>query len=114
MMANINKTIHIGRVVEDPEIRENTKGTPVANFRIATEEYWVDPDGCKQRRTEKHRCVAWGKLAEVCERFMQKGSQVFIQGKLENHEWEDGKGIQRVSTEIVVKELTILENRKEN
>lgn len=112
-MAGVNKVILIGNLGADPEVRYTPSGQPVANFRIATSETWMDKQGQKQERTEWHRVVAWGKLAELCGEYLQKGRQVFIEGKLQTRQWEDRDGNKRFTTEIQAKELTFLGGRGE-
>ena len=112
-MAGVNKVILIGNLGADPEVRYTPSGQPVANFRIATSETWMDKQGQKQERTEWHRVVAWGKLAELCGEYLQKGRQVFVEGKLQTRQWEDRDGNKRFTTEIQAKELTFLGGRTE-
>ncbi len=104
-MADVNKVILIGRLGADPEIRYTPSGTAVANFRIATNERWINKQGEKQERTEWHRIVAWGKLGEFCGQYLTKGKQVYIEGRLRTRSWEDKDGNKRSTTEIFAERL---------
>src|SRR4051812_43740861 len=108
MAGGVNKVILIGNLGADPELRYTPSGQPVANFRIATSESWMDKQGQKQERTEWHRIVAWGKLAELCGEYLKKGRQVYIEGKLQTRQWEDRDKNKRFTTEIQARELTFL------
>jgi single-strand DNA-binding protein len=113
MAGGVNKVILIGNLGADPEVRYTPSGQPVANFRIATSESWVDKQGQKQERTEWHRIVAWGKLAELCGQYLAKGRQVFVEGKLQTRQWDDRDGNKRFTTEIQAREITFLGGRGE-
>lgn len=101
-MAGVNKVILIGNLGQDPEIRHLPSGDAVANVSIATAETWKDKQGQKQERTEWHRVVFFGKLAEIVERYLTKGSKVYVEGKLRTRKWQANDGTDRYSTEIVV------------
>ena len=107
-MAGVNKVILIGYLGQDPEVRYTQNGVPVANFSIATSEQWKDRDGVKQEHTEWHRIVAWNRLAEICGEYLHKGSQVYIEGKLQTRSWDDRDGNKRYATEIVAQSMTML------
>jgi single-strand DNA-binding protein len=107
----VNKAILIGNLGGDPELRSTPSGTPVATFTLATNESWTDRDGQKQERTEWHRIVAWGKLAEICGQYLRKGRQVYIEGRLTTRSWEDRQGNQRKTTEIVAQQMLMLGSR---
>ncbi|MBC8451068.1 single-stranded DNA-binding protein [bacterium] len=107
----INKVILIGNLGGDPELRSTPSGTPVATFTLATNESWTGKDGVKQERTEWHRIVAWGKLAEICGQYLLKGRQVYIEGRLTTRSWEDKQGVQRKTTEIVARDMQMLGGR---
>ncbi len=98
-MGGLNKAMLIGRLGGDPEIKTIGTGDTVCNFSMATSENWMK-DGEKQERTEWHRVVAWGRLAEVCVNYLAKGKQVYVEGKLQTRSYEDNEGIKRWSTEI--------------
>ena len=100
-MASVNKVILLGNLGADPELRYTNSGTAVANFRIATNERWNDKNGEAQERTEWHNIVAWGKLAEICGKYLKKGRTVYIEGRLQTRSWEDQSGNKRYTTEIV-------------
>ncbi|MCG6895467.1 MAG: single-stranded DNA-binding protein [Desulfobacteraceae bacterium] len=105
----INKVILIGNLGRDPEIRYAPSGTAVANFTIATSERWKDRDSGEWRdRTEWHRIVAFGRLAEICGEYLSKGRQVYIEGKLQTREWEDKEGNRRFTTEVLANEMKML------
>jgi single-strand DNA-binding protein len=108
MAGGLNKAFLMGNLGADPELRYTPSGQAVANFRIATSESWVDKQGQKQERTEWHRIVAWGKLAELCGEYLKKGRQVFVEGKLQTRQWEDRDGHKRFTTEIQAREITFL------
>lgn len=107
-MAGINKVILIGHLGADPELRYTPSGTPVANFRVATTERWVNKQGERSENTEWHRVVAWGKLGEFCGQYLSKGKQVYIEGKLRTRSWEGRDGNKRWTTEIVAQKLQLL------
>ena len=105
----INKVILVGNLGGDPEIRYIDNGTAVANFSIATSERWKDKNtGEMQNRTEWHRIVAWRKLAEICNQYLSKGRQVYIEGRLQTREWKDKDGNKRYTTEVVANEMKML------
>ncbi len=105
---SVNKVIIIGRLGADPELKTLGSGQAVANFNIATSENWVDREGQKQERTEWHRIVVWGKLAEICRQYLAKGRQVFVEGKLQTRSWEDQQGQKRYTTEIVANNIQFI------
>lgn len=105
---SVNKVIIMGRLGADPELKTLGSGQAVANFNVATSENWVDRDGQKQERTEWHRIVVWGKLAEICRQYLSKGRQVFVEGKLQTRSWEDQQGQKRYTTEIVASNVQFI------
>ncbi|MEA2114140.1 MAG: single-stranded DNA-binding protein [Thermodesulfobacteriota bacterium] len=109
----INKAILIGNLGADPELRYTQSGTPVASFRIATTERWKDKEGNQQEQTEWHNIVAWSRLAEICGEYLNKGSRVYIEGKLQTRKWQDQNGNDRYTTEIVAREMKMLTPRGE-
>ena len=111
MAGGVNKAILIGNLGADPEVRFTPGGQAVANFRIATSESWNDKNGQKQERTEWHRIVVWGKLAELCGEYLKKGRQCFVEGRLQTREWTDKEGKKNYTTEVVAKEVTFLGGR---
>jgi single-strand DNA-binding protein len=110
-MASVNKVILVGNLGADPELRYTNSGTAVANFRIATNERWNDKNGQQQERTEWHSIVAWGKLGEICGKFLKKGRSVYVEGRLQTRSWEDQSGNKRYTTEIVAQVMQMLGGR---
>jgi len=109
---SVNKVIVIGNLGANPDIRALPSGQNVANFSLATTERFTDRNGAKQERTDWHRIVAFGQLADTCDRFLSKGRQVYIEGRLTTRQYEakDGSG-KRYRTEIVARQLRLLGNR---
>lgn len=106
---SINKVILIGRLGQDPELKYTPSGAAVANFSIATSESWTDKSGQKQERTEWHRIVVWGKLAELCNQYLAKGRQCFVEGSLQTRSWDDQQsGQKRYMTEINARNIQFL------
>ncbi len=97
---SVNKVIILGRLGQDPELKYTPGGMAVCNFTVATSESWADKAGQKQERTEWHRVVVWGKLAELCNQYLAKGRQVFLEGSLQTRSWDDKNGQKRYTTEI--------------
>lgn len=112
MAMAINKVIVIGNLGTNPEIRALPSGQNVANFSLVTTERFKDRNGAKQERTDWHRIVAFGPLADTCERFLSKGRQVYIEGRITTRQYEakDGSG-KRYRTEIVTRQIRLLGNR---
>jgi len=109
MAKGVNKVILIGNLGRDPEIRSTANGTQQATFSIATSESWDDKDsGEKREKTEWHKIVAWRRLAEICGQYLKKGSQVYIEGKLQTRKWSDQDNNERYTTEIVAQNIQIL------
>lgn len=108
-MAGVNKVILIGFLGKDPEIRHTQSNVPVANLSVATSESWKDKQTDEwQEKTEWHRVTAWRHLAERAEKYLRKGKQVYIEGKLETRKWQDQNGQDRYTTEIVAIQLQLL------
>lgn len=107
-MAGINKVIIIGRLGQDPELRQTGNGQAVCTLNVATSENWTDKEGQKQERTEWHRVVIWGKQAENSAKYLAKGRQVFVEGKLQTRSWETQQGEKRYTTEIVANNVQFL------
>ena len=112
-MAGVNKVIIVGRLGKDPEVKTIGNGGTVATITVATSENWVDKEGAKQERTEWHRVVAWGKLAEICGKHLSKGRQVYVEGRLQTRSWEDQQGQKKYSTEIVASTVQFLGSANE-
>jgi len=112
-MGSLNKVMLIGNLGRDPELRSTPSGTQVANFSLATTENFTDRGGNRQERTEWHRVVLWGKLAEIAGQYLSKGRQVYIEGRLQTREWEDKQGQKRQTTEVVGTTMVMLGGRGE-
>lgn len=113
-MASVNKVILLGNLGADPEIRFTPGGQAVANFRMATSDSWTDKNtGQRQERTEWHRVVVWGKLAELCGEYLKKGRQCYVEGRLQTREWQDKEGQKRYTTEVVANQVVFLGGRGE-
>src|SRR5579859_887063 len=112
VVMSVNKVIVIGNLGANPEVRALPSGQNVANFSLATTERFTNRNGAKQERTDWHRVVAFGRLADTCERFLSKGRQVYVEGRLTTRQYEakDGSG-KRYRTEIVARQLRLLGNR---
>jgi single-strand DNA-binding protein len=108
MAGSINKVILIGRLGKDPEMRFTPSGKAVTNFTMATNEVWIDQNSEKQERTEWHRVVTWGKLAENCAKLLSKGKQIYIEGRIQTRQWDDKDGNKRYTTEIVANTMQLL------
>jgi single-strand DNA-binding protein len=110
-MSSLNKVMLIGHLGKDPEIRYTSEGSPVANFSLATSESWTDKSGSRQERTEWHNIVAWKNLAELAKRFLAKGRQVYIEGRIQTREWNDRDGNKRRTTEVIASQMVLLGSR---
>jgi single-strand DNA-binding protein len=107
-MAGVNKVILIGRLGGDPELRYTNSGTAVANFSLATSVNWVNKSGEREERTDWHRVVAFGRLGEICGEYLNKGKQIYVEGRLQTRSWEDKDGNRRKTTEVVALQLQML------
>jgi len=99
-MGSLNKAMLIGRLGRDPETKTTPSGTQVTTFSIATSDRYTDKQGQKQEKTEWHNIVAWSKLAEICSRYLSKGSEVYIEGSIQTRSWDDKDGKKQYRTEI--------------
>ena len=108
---SVNKVILVGRLGRDPETRYTSGGQAVANFSVATDESYKDRNGERQKRTEWHKIVVWGKQAEIAQQYLKKGSLVFIEGRIQSREWQDKEGQKRTSFEIVANSFRMLGGR---
>jgi single-strand DNA-binding protein len=108
---SVNKVILIGWLGQDPELRHTADGTPVCNLSIATSETWKDQKGNEQKRTEWHRVVFWRRLAEIVSQYLKKGSQVYIEGKIQSREYDDTNvpGTKRKAYEIIAHDVRMLD-----
>lgn len=112
MARGVNKAILIGNLGRDPEIRYSPSGAAVANVNIATTDSWKDKQsGEQQERTEWHRVVFFGRLAEVVGEYLKKGSQVYVEGRIQTRKWQDKEGNDRYTTEIVANDMQMLGGR---
>jgi single-strand DNA-binding protein len=112
-MASLNKVMLIGNLGKDPEVRAIPSGVKVANFPIATSESYTGKDGQRVEKTEWHNIVMWRGLAEVAEKYLKKGNQVFIEGKLQTRSWDKADGTKAYTTEILADNMTMLGGRKD-
>lgn len=110
---SLNKALLIGRLGKDPELTYTNTGTAKCKFSLASSEKYKNQQGELQERTEWHNIVAWGKLAEICGQYLQKGKQVYIEGRIETRSWEDNSGQKRWITEIVSREVKFLGDKNE-
>ncbi len=111
-MGNIRNQVRlIGNLGRDPEFREISNGRKMARFSLATNEYYVGDQGEKMSETQWHQVVAWGKLAEICERLLHKGSEVVLDGRLNTRSYNDKEGARRTYTEVVALEMAVMDRR---
>jgi len=108
MAASVNKVILIGNIGKDPEVRYMTSGDPVATVSLATTDTWKDKEGAKQERTEWHRVVFFGKLAQIVADYVKKGMSIYVEGALRTRKWQDSSGQDRYTTEIVAGSMQML------
>src|SRR6202171_1171666 len=111
---SVNKVILIGRLGRDPETRYTGGGQAVANFSVATDETYKDRNGERQKRTEWHKIVVWGKQAEIAQQYLKKGSLIFLEGRIQSREWQDKEGQKRTSFEIVASNFRMLGSRADS
>lgn len=112
MSRGVNKVILVGNIGKDPEIRSMPNGPDVTTFSLATSESWTDKAGQVGERTEWHNITMFDKLAGIAARFLKKGSKVYIEGKLRTRKWTDQQGVERYTTEVVAKEMEMLDSKK--
>ncbi len=111
---SVNKVILVGNLGKDPELRYTPSGTAVTTFSLATTERYKDRDGNKQTKTEWHNIVAWRQLAEICGKYLHKGKQIYIEGKIQNRSYDDRDGNKRYISEVVMNEMQMLGSRDDN
>ena len=104
----VNKVILVGNLGQDPEVRYMPNGNAVANLSIATSESWKDQQGQMQERTEWHRLTMYRRLAEVAGEYLRKGSQIYVEGKLQTRKWQDQQGQDKYTTEVIVDQMQML------
>lgn len=110
-MRSVNKVIIIGNVTRKPESRQTSSGQTIATFGVATNREWVGGDGQKKSLAEYHNVVAWGRLAELCIQYLDKGKLVYLEGYLKTRSWEHESGVKVFRTEIVISDMIMLEKR---
>jgi single-strand DNA-binding protein len=113
MSRGLNKVMIIGNLGKDPEMRYTPSGRPVTTFTMAVSRSWNSSNGEQHAETEWFNIVAWGGLAEICKQYLIKGQQVFIEGRLQTHRWDDKEGHKHTSVEIVANEMMMLGDRKD-
>ena len=113
-MAGVNKVILIGNLGKDPEVRHLDTGVAVANFSLATTETYTNKKGERVNQTEWHNVVLWRGLADIAEKYLKKGSSVYIEGKIHNRRWEDSEGNTKYATDIIADKMTMLGSKSDN
>jgi len=108
---NLNKAMIIGNLTRDPELRNTPSGQNVVSFSVATNLIWTDQSGQQQKKVEFHNVIAWRKLAEICAKYLHRGSKVFIEGRLQTTDWTGQDGVKRYRTEIVAENMIMLDNK---
>jgi single-strand DNA-binding protein len=111
MAGGVNKVILVGNLGADPDMRYTPSGQGVCELRIATSESWNDKNGQRQERTEWHRVVVWGKRAEVCSKYLSKGRQVYVEGRIQTRTYDDKEGNKRYITEVIAQRVQFLGSR---
>lgn len=113
MSRGLNKVMIIGNLGRDPEMRYTPSGKAVTTFSVATDRNWSTAEGQKRSETEWFNIVAWGNLAEICNQYLKKGQQVYVEGRLQTRHWEDEAGSKRSATEVIAREMSMLGERGE-
>lgn len=113
MSRGLNKVMLIGRLGRDPEMRYTPSGRPVTTFSLATSRSWNTSEGERRTETEWFTIVAWGSLAEICKNYLNKGQQVYIEGRLQTRHWDDAEGNKHSATEVVASEMIMLGERRD-
>ena len=108
MAGGVNKVILVGNLGADPDMRHTPGGAGVCELRLATNESWTDRNGQRQERTEWHRIVVWGKRAEVVSKYLSKGRQIYVEGRIRTRSWDDKEGNKRYTTEIIANDVQFL------
>ncbi len=111
MARGLNKVMLIGNVGREPEMRFTAAGKPFTSFSVAVSRRWMASNGQRREETEWFNVVAWGNLAEICERHVNKGQQIYVEGRLQTRKWENEQGFRQFRTDVVASEVTILEPR---
>ncbi len=113
MTRGLNKVMLIGRLGHEPEMRYTPSGRPLTKYQIAVKRSWKAADGEKKSETEWFNVVTWGKLAEICNQYLTKGQQVYIEGRLHTRQWQDEEGGNHSSVEVVAQEMLMLNSKSE-
>jgi single-strand DNA-binding protein len=113
MSRGLNKVMIIGHLGRDPEMRYTPSGKPVTTFSVATNRSWQSSEGERHEETEWFNVVAWGGLAEVCNQHLSRGQQLYIEGRLQTRKWEDNEGKKHFTTEVVAREVIMLDERRQ-
>jgi len=113
MSRGLNEVILIGYIGQSPDLRYTRNGKAVCKMRLATNETYTDEEGNEVTKTEWHDVVAWGRLAEVCDEYLEKGSQVYFEGKVKTRKWEDRDGNARYDTEVIARRLKFLDRKED-
>ena len=113
MSRGLNKVMVIGHLGKDPEMRFTPSGRPVTTFSVAVSRSWNTADGERRSETEWFNIVAWGNLAEICNQYLHKGQQVYIEGRLQTRNWDDKEGKKHTSVEVVANEMLMLGDRRD-
>lgn len=108
-MYSLNRATLIGNLTRDPELKQIPSGQSVCSFSIATDRQWTGGDGQKQKASDFHNIVAWGKLAEICSQYLVKGKKVYIEGRIQTRDWDGQDGVKRYRTEIVAENMIMLD-----
>src|SRR3989344_3127662 len=108
---DLNKVMIIGRLTRDPELRNTPNGKSVATIGLATNRIWIDANGQKQKQSEFHNVVMWGKLAEICNQYLRKGGKMYVEGRLQTREWTGQDGVKRYRSEVVGDNMIMLDSR---
>jgi single-strand DNA-binding protein len=108
---DLNKVMIIGRLTRDPELRNTPNGKAVATLALATNRIWIDANSQKQKQTEFHNVVMWGKLAEICNQYLRKGGKIYVEGRLQTREWTGQDGVKRYRTEVVGENMIMLDSK---
>ncbi|HWA51692.1 MAG TPA: single-stranded DNA-binding protein [Patescibacteria group bacterium] len=114
MARSLNKVLLIGNLTRDPELRYTPQGTAVVTFSIATNRQWKTESGEMKDQAEFHRVVAWDKLAEICGKMLKKGTRCYVEGRLQTRSWQAQDGAQKQTTEIVISDMIVLDNKSSN
>jgi single-strand DNA-binding protein len=113
MAKDLNKVQVIGYLGADPELRSTQQGTAMTTFRVAASRTWTDAVGARQEETEWFRVIAWEKLGEICNQYLQKGARVYVEGRLQTRKWQDTDGQDHAMTEVVANDMIMLSSRSE-